>query len=580
MRILIFKFLFFAALLTYAQGSSEIYHKMKKLNRFNSALYMAAHPDDENTRVIAWLSNEQLARTGYLSLTRGDGGQNLIGKEMGAELGILRTQELLAARSIDGGEQFFTRAVDFGYSKSPEESFEKWNKEKILHDAVWVIRKFQPDVIITRFPPDRRGGHGHHTASAILAVEAFEKARDPNAFPEQLNYVSTWEARSVYWNSSVWWNRGLDSIARNNPDYLVIDIGGYNSDLGVSYNELGTLARSQHKCQGFGVRIERGERFEYFQWLAGERLTDSFFEGQIRNWKSIGGNDELVSLVSSLERTYDFKHPEHSVEALFQIHKRLQNLPASVWRDAKLKECRELILLCSGLHIEALAEDHTYHAGNEVKLSLNLLLRQPLEMEWSLTGFNEDEYTDKRIPFNRILKSDQSLVIEDSLSNPYWINHPFENIFTLDDIRMTGKAENDPALTLVLSLRYKQMMLLDLEVPVIFKWSDRVKGEMKRPLSIMPETSVSFTDKTYMFSAGEEKVINIHVKNLKGASSDAVELCYPKGWTIDEPVKKVTFSNKYEEHTLQYKVTAPDSGASGFLSVLVNKESGFDVRIP
>ena len=245
---------------SFAQGSSEIFHEIKKFNSFKSALYMAAHPDDENTRVIAWLENGELARTGYLSLTRGDGGQNLIGKELGPELGVLRTQELLAARRIDGGDQFFTRAVDFGYSKSADESFEKWNREDILYDAVWVIRKFQPDVIITRFPPDRRGGHGHHTASAMLAIEAFEKAGDPNIFPDQLNSTNVWQPKAVYWNASTWWNKKLDSLAKNNDDYIMADIGGYDELLGVSYNELGTMARSQHKCQGFGVRIERGER--------------------------------------------------------------------------------------------------------------------------------------------------------------------------------------------------------------------------------------------------------------------------------------------------------------------------------
>src|SRR5689334_22092430 len=157
---------FLAAQTPKSWTSAEIYQGLRKLNVLGTVLYVAAHPDDENTRLITYFSKDKLYRTGYLSMTRGDGGQNLIGNEQGIELGLIRTQELLSARRIDGGEQFFSRAYDFGYSKNPEETFTKWHKEKILSDVVWVIRKFQPDVIITRFPITGEGGHGHHTASA------------------------------------------------------------------------------------------------------------------------------------------------------------------------------------------------------------------------------------------------------------------------------------------------------------------------------------------------------------------------------------------------------------------------------
>ena len=237
-----------------AQPSSAVLEQMQQFNTFTSVLYMAAHPDDENTRVISWLVNGEHARTGYLSLTRGDGGQNLIGKEFSEELGILRTRELLAARSIDGGQQFFTRAVDFGYSRSAEETLEKWDEDKILADVVWVIRKFKPQLIITRFPPDERAGHGHHTASAMLAIKAFEAADDRSKFPEQLESVEPWQVQSVYWNGSTWWDKTLESDMQTDSAIWRADIGGYNPLTGKSHNELGSLARSQHKCQGFGVR--------------------------------------------------------------------------------------------------------------------------------------------------------------------------------------------------------------------------------------------------------------------------------------------------------------------------------------
>lgn len=247
-------------------SSVQLYQAIQKLNVLGSVLYIAAHPDDENTRLIAYLSNDRMYRTGYLSLTRGDGGQNLIGEEQGIALGLIRTQELLAARRVDGGEQFFTRAFDFGYSKTPKETFEKWDRETILSDVVWVIRRFRPDVIIARFPTTGEGGHGHHTASAILAQEAFEAAADPSRFKEQLVYVSPWSATRLLWNT---FNFGGNNTTRE--DQFKVDVGGYNPLMGKSYGELASESRSQHKSQGFGVPASR-ERHLNFLRPSRERL--------------------------------------------------------------------------------------------------------------------------------------------------------------------------------------------------------------------------------------------------------------------------------------------------------------------
>src|SRR6478752_559249 len=215
--------------------SADMYLAIRKLNVLGSVLYVAAHPDDENTRLLAYFSKDRMYRTGYLSLTRGDGGQNLIGNEQGIELGLIRTQELLAARRVDGAEQFFTRAFDFGFSKNPQETFTKWDKEKILSDVVWIIRKFQPDIIITRFPTTGEGGHGHHTASAILANEAFTAAADPTRFVDQLKYVQPWQVKKIFWNV-------FGGNAGNSQ--FSLDVGGYNPVLGKSYGEIAAISRS------------------------------------------------------------------------------------------------------------------------------------------------------------------------------------------------------------------------------------------------------------------------------------------------------------------------------------------------
>ncbi|MBK6774643.1 MAG: PIG-L family deacetylase [Flavobacteriales bacterium] len=292
-------------------NAAEILHKMQKLNVLGSVLYIAAHPDDENTRLISWLSNGKKVRTGYLSLTRGDGGQNLIGPELGDALGIIRTQELLEARRIDGGEQFFTRAVDFGYSKSPEESFEKWGKQEVLSDVVRVIRMFRPDIIITRFQTDGSGGHGHHTASAILAQEAFDLAGDPKAFPE---CGEPWQPRRLFYNGSSWWRKDLAELAKKDSSWFTVDVGGYDPLLGLSYTEIAGRSRSMHKSQGFGAAETRGEMLEYLHFEKGDQpKTKDIFEGIDMTWGEARRTHEArKSLSDDLPKSYDAQAPAAS----------------------------------------------------------------------------------------------------------------------------------------------------------------------------------------------------------------------------------------------------------------------------
>ncbi|MEP6628518.1 MAG: PIG-L family deacetylase, partial [Ginsengibacter sp.] len=329
-------------------SSSQIFEQIKKLDVLGSVLYVAAHPDDENTRLLAYLANEKLYRTGYLSMTRGDGGQNLIGDEQGVELGLIRTQELLSARRIDGAEQFFTRAFDFGFTKSPVETFQFWDHDKILSDVVWVIRKFQPDVIIARFPTTGEGGHGHHTASAILAGEAFDAAADPTKFPEQFKYgVKPWQAKRLLWNT---FNFG--SVNTERPDQFTVDAGGYNSLLGKSYGEIAAESRSQHKSQGFGVPASRGKQLEYFKTIKGSAPTKDLMDGVVTDWERVNGSG-LQKKVQDVINSYSFRQPENSVPALLQIYRELKAMPEGYWRNEKLKGLEQVIKECIGLYIEA-----------------------------------------------------------------------------------------------------------------------------------------------------------------------------------------------------------------------------------
>ncbi|HEY8689357.1 MAG TPA: PIG-L family deacetylase, partial [Chitinophagaceae bacterium] len=323
--------------------SSEILLQLKKLNVLGSVLYVGAHPDDENNPLLPWLANEKLYRTAYLSLTRGDGGQNLIGDEQGVELGLIRTQELLAARKVDGAEQYFTRAYEFGFSKSSEEALRIWDREKILSDVVWVIRQYQPDVIIKRFPPDARAGHGHHAASAILADEAFTAAADPKRFPEQFKYgVKPWQAKRIMWNT---FNFG--STNTTSEDQLKIDIGGYNSLLGKSYGEMGGDARTMHKSQGEGRPRNRGQSIQYFVTTAGDNAKTDLMDGVVTDWKRINGGDGIQSMINNIIGNYKTDQPELSVPALVKLYQSIKALPQSNWTNKKLNEVQQIIEECS-----------------------------------------------------------------------------------------------------------------------------------------------------------------------------------------------------------------------------------------
>jgi len=368
-----------------AYTSSEILLGLKKLNVLGSVMYIAAHPDDENTRLIAYLANERLLETSYLSCTRGDGGQNLIGPELREGLGVIRTQELLAARRLDGGRQFFTRANDFGFSKTADETFRIWDKEQVLADMVWVIRQRRPDVLITRFPPDARAGHGHHQASAILAAEAFDAAADPKRFPEQLQYVQAWQPKRLLWNTGSFFVKP----GENMDGYIKLDAGGYNPLLGQSYGEIAARSRSNHRSQGFGSAAQRGEALEYFQPVKGSTATKDLFEGVDQTWNRVPGGAAVGKLIEEVIRTYDPSNPSASVAGLVQIRKELEKLTngsysntrdiinpnAIFWVQEKYVEVQALIQSASGIYIDATADAPTVVASQKMTINLEVTNR-------------------------------------------------------------------------------------------------------------------------------------------------------------------------------------------------------------
>ncbi|MES2485131.1 MAG: PIG-L family deacetylase, partial [Bacteroidota bacterium] len=382
---LLFCFAFAHAQQPQKPTSAEIYHKLEKLNFLGSALYLAAHPDDENTRLISYLANSTLARTGYLSLTRGDGGQNLIGNELRELLGVIRTQELIEARKIDGGEQFFSRANDFGFSKMPDETLQIWNKEQVLQDMVWVIRNFQPDVIVTRFDHRSPGTtHGHHTSSAMLAQEAFELAKDKNYEPNQLKYTTVWSPKRLFFNVSYWFFGSKENFEKaDKSKYINISTGDYFPLLGKSNQEIAALSRSRHKSQGFGSTGERGEDMEYLELIKGDNLKDkqNLFEGIDTSWNRVKGGKPIGDAVNALLKNYDFKNPGASVPALVAIYNQLLSLEDGYWKNLKTEEVKELIAQCSGLYLEAVAESQSVTPGSMVKIKWEAINRSNVALK-------------------------------------------------------------------------------------------------------------------------------------------------------------------------------------------------------
>lgn len=491
-----------------AWNSSEILLQLKKLKVLGSVLYIAAHPDDENTRLLAYLAKDRQYRTGYLSITRGDGGQNLIGDEQGVELGLIRTQELLAARRIDGAEQFFTRAYDFGFSKSTDEALRIWNQEKILADVVWVIRRFQPDIIITRFPPDNRAGHGHHSASAVLAQEAFLAAANPKRFPEQFKYgVQPWQARRIIWNS---FNFG--SVNTTSEDQMKLDVGTYNPLLGKSYGEIASESRSQHKSQGFGVPRQRGQQWEYFLHINGKEARTDIMDDVVTNWGRVAGGAKMNEEIEAVINNFKVTNPAASVAELLNLYKLIQALPDEYWKQQKLQEVQQLIEACAGLWLEASTNQEYAVQGDSLRVTVSALNRsnlplkiQRIQIDTASANLNFKSLVDTNLYWslahNHLNTFTRNLQVQYAgVSEPYWLQQPMQaGSYSVSDPLLIGKAENDPVFQAIFTVEWEQVLIRFVK-PIRYKYTDPVKGELYQPLVIYPPVSVKPNQSVLVFT--------------------------------------------------------------------------------
>jgi LmbE family N-acetylglucosaminyl deacetylase len=537
-------------------NSGEIKQGLEALNVVGSVLYIAAHPDDENTRLLAYLSQGKKLRTGYLSLTRGDGGQNLIGNEQGDLLGLIRTQELLAARRTDGAEQFFSRAVDFGFSKNPEESISIWDKQKILADAVWVIRKFRPDVIITRFPEDSRAGHGQHSASAILARMAFGLAGDPKQFPEQLKYVRPWQAKRILWNT---FNFGGNNTTSDSQ--LKLDVGEYNSLLGKGYGEIAADSRSNHKSQGFGSSRQRGTAIEFFSPISGASAKTDLFEGIDLSWDRVKGGHEIGELVKEVNSKYLVSDPAKSIPLLLKILTAVEKIDDQYWKAEKITEIKRLIVAASGLWFESYAKEPDYAAGMPIEVNSQVLIRPGNSI--SLVKLDQENVSRVNMMSNVNQMNDYHSEIKvNQISQPYWLKEKHsQGTFTVNDPLLIGYPENPnvPSITFTFNINGK---LIEFERPIVYKSTDPVRGEVYQSIVVAPPVTATIAEQAYVFNGKTPKDIIVSLRNFKETANGTLHPVLPAGWKATPLQFDFTFSHKGEEKVFTFKVV-PGSAATG-----------------
>jgi LmbE family N-acetylglucosaminyl deacetylase len=557
-------------------NGGEIQLALQKLNVLGRVLYIAAHPDDENTNLMALWANGLLYDSAYLSITRGDGGQNLIGPELRERLGVIRTEELLAARRIDHGKQFFSRAIDFGFSKTAEETMRIWDHDKILSDVVWVIRKFRPDVIVTRFSPEDQLTHGHHTASAILAVEAFSASGDPNRSPEQLAFVKPWRATRLVWNTSPFFfsNRNLPF----DPTGLtVLEAGGYNPLLGKAYTEIAAASLSMHKSQGVGSPPRRGVRKEYFKLLEGQPMTRSLFEGIDTSWARVPNSESIATEIRQIISQFHPADPAASVPELLKLRQAMTEIKDDSWAPAKKVELDQIIAGCLGLHVEASATNETVMPGQTAKIKLEAINRSNIpvtlqEVRCPLSG--ESVKIDAALPSNELVAKDVSCKVPENTlySEPYWLRKPSTlGTFTVDDQKLIGLPENPPELPVEIALQVNGQDLRYV-VDTKYRTVDPVAGELRRPLVIAPPIFAKVANSVLVFATSQPKPITVHVTAATGPVKGELKVAVPPGWGVDPLSTPIDLKGADAETEATFIVKPPEQNSEGMLRAVVSTD--------
>ncbi|MCT4698769.1 PIG-L family deacetylase [Tenacibaculum haliotis] len=557
-------------------SSNQVYEKIQKLNFLGTALYIAAHPDDENTRLIAYLSNHEKARTGYLSLTRGDGGQNLIGSEMRELLGVIRTQELLAARRVDGGEQRFSRANDFGYSKHPDETLKIWNKEKVLADVVWAIRTFKPDVIINRFNHRTPGTtHGHHTSSAMLSMEAFDLSNDKTKYASQLKNTSTWQPQRLFFNTSWWFYGSQEKFEKaDKSKMLSFDVGAYYPLKGLSNNEVASMASSQHLCQGFGRLTTRGSQTEWVEFLKGDFPKDKkdIFSGINTTWNRVEGGGEIGDILYEVEKNFDFVNPSKHLPELMKAYELVQNLKDEHWKNIKSKELKLIIKSCAGLYLEASANKSSATPNSTFNVDFEVLNRSNQSIELASIKILPSEKTILKeldlLPNSKQNFKENITIKNVGYSSPYWLTKPWDlGMYTVDDKKLIGNPESSRPVHIVYNMIIDGKSI-EFVIPVVYRYSKRDKGEIYEPFEVLPKVTTKLKSKIIIFSEDVAQKVSLEVRSGAKNVSGTVALQVPNGWEVSPKIADFNIEQKGDKQVVDFKVTPSKNQSEGILKVI------------
>ncbi len=478
-------------------GAVEIKLALDKLNVLGSVLMIAAHPDDENTAMLAYLARGRKARTAYLSTTRGEGGQNLIGSEQGEQLGVIRTQELLAARKVDGAEQYFTSAVDFGFSKTADETIARWGRDEIRGDMMRVIQQFKPDVIILRFSGTPRDGHGQHQASAILGREAFIQ--------------SSWKAKRLLFNTFAF-TAEQEREAASAPGRIEIDTGEFDPILGKSFTEVAGVSRSMHHSQGMGSAERRGPQKNYLTVVEGEKASKDIFDGIDISWKRVEGGAPVGKLLEEAAQTLDISHPEKTVPLLLKARPLIEKI-RDPWGAVKLVELDEAIALCSGLWLDAAADRYRVIEGDRVNVTLTAINRSRLAWQWN------------GVPLAYNQQRTQTVSLKPGEPGRFAVTN--------------GETE------------------IEIERRVNYRYVDPVEGELTRPVDVVPPVSVNVPAAAVIFPSSQPRAVDVQViANMTGAGGE-VRIELSDGWKAEPAARKFQLAKAGELRVVSFSVTPP-----------------------
>lgn len=559
-------------------GSAELKLSLEKLQVLGKVLMIAAHPDDENTAVLAYFARGKKVRTGYLSLTRGEGGQNLIGSEQSDSLGVIRTQELLAARRIDGAEQFFSRAIDFGFSKTADETISKWGRDNVMSDMVWVIRKFRPDVVIFRFSGTPRDGHGQHQTSAIIGRIAVEAAADPNKFPEQLKLgVEAWKTRRAVFNSFSF-TREQEQEAAKQPGRIELDTGVYDPVLGHSYGEIAGASRSQHRSQAMGSPERRGSQRNWFFLVSGEPAAKDLFEGIDTSWNRVGAED-VGALLREASKNLDIENPAKTIPTLIKARTRIASM-RNEWAAVKLKEIDEAIALCSGLNAELTAERFQAIPGGALRLNATVINRLNTKAAFEkvvIEGLPEalNNSTRQDLAPNTAMTREFPIMVPQSqpYTARYWLaNQKNGPLYGVKDQQLIGLPDNPAIFRAKFTLTVEGQQI-ELERPVFHRYVDRVYGELTRPVVIVPPVAVSLPESSFIAADSLPRTVEVALQAHAPQQSGTVKLTAPAGWKIEPESQKFSLNDIGEQRSAKFTVTPPATESVGELKAVATVNS-------